>query len=105
MGIRPQRLRMQIFLISAFGTAIFVSVTGVFGFVGLMVPHLARAVSGTLHRGVVILSAMIGAVLLTGSDIVARVALSPQELPIGIVTSSIGAIFVFGLLLKTSRHN
>ena len=100
LGIRPQRLRKQVFLISAFGTAIFVSVTGVIGFVGLMVPHLARAVSGTLHRGVVALSAMIGAVLLTGSDIVARVALAPQELPIGIVTSSIGAVFVFALLLK-----
>ncbi len=105
LGIRPQRLRKQVFLISAFGTAIFVSVTGVIGFVGLMVPHLARAVSGTLHRGVVILSAMIGAVLLTGSDIVARVVLSPQELPIGIVTSSIGAIFVFGLLLKSNRSH
>ena len=105
LGVRPQRLRQQVFLISAFGTAIFVSVTGVIGFVGLMVPHLARAVSGTLHRGVVALSAMIGAVLLTGSDIVARVALSPQELPIGIVTSSIGAVFVFGLLLKHGRVN
>ena len=103
LGIRPQRLRKQVFLISAFGTAIFVSVTGVIGFVGLMVPHLARAVSGTLHRGVVALSAMIGAVLLTGSDIVARVALSPQELPIGIITSSIGAVFVFGLLLQKVR--
>ncbi len=100
MGVRPHRLRMQVFLVSAFGTAIFVSVTGVIGFVGLMVPHLARAVSGTLHRGVVVLSAMIGAVLLTGSDIVARVVLSPQELPIGIVTSSVGALFVFGLLMR-----
>ncbi len=53
----------------------------------------------------VALSAMIGAVLLTGSDILARVALSPQELPIGIVTSSIGAVFVFGLLLKHGRVN
>ena len=105
LGIRPQQLRKQVFLISAFGTATFVSVTGVIGFVGLMVPHLARAVTGTLHRGVVSLSAMIGAMLLTGSDIISRVVLSPQELPIGIVTSSIGAIFVFGLLFKNGRSS
>ena len=100
LGVQPHRLRKQVFLASAFGTAIFVSVTGVIGFVGLMVPHIARAISGPLHLGAITLSAMIGAVLLTGSDIVARVALMPQELPIGIITSSIGAVFVFALLFK-----
>ncbi len=103
LGVSPYHLRMQVFLICAFATSIFVSVTGVIGFIGLMVPHLARSVTGTLHMGVVLFSALIGAVLLTGSDIVARVALSPQELPIGIVTSSIGAVFVFALLLKRRR--
>lgn len=100
LGVRVQSLRMQVFLVAAFGTAIFVSVAGVIGFVGLMVPHLARGLSGTLHRGVVLLSAMIGALLLTGSDILARVMLAPQEMPIGIITSSVGALFVFRLLLK-----
>ncbi len=100
LGVDPNRLRKEVFLVSAFGTAIFVSVTGVIGFVGLMVPHLARALCGTLHSKVTILSAMFGAALLTGSDIVARILLIPQEIPIGIVTSSIGALFVFALLLK-----
>lgn len=103
LGVNPDRLRKEVFLVSAFSTAIFVSVTGVIGFVGLMVPHLARALCGTLHREVIILSAMFGAALLTSSDIVARVVLVPQELPIGIVTSSIGALFVFGLLLRRGK--
>ena len=100
LGVRVQALRVQVFLVSAFATAIFVSVTGVIGFVGLMVPHIARAFVGTLHLGVVVLSALVGAVLLIASDIVARVILAPQEIPIGIVTSSVGAAFVFAMLLR-----
>ena len=99
LGIRVHTLRMQVFLVSAFGTAIFVSVTGVIGFVGLMVPHLARGLCGPLHLATIALSALIGALLLTGSDLVAKLLLAPQELPIGIVTSSIGAVFVIWFLL------
>lgn len=100
LGVNVQRLRRQVFLVCAFGTAIFVSVTGVIGFVGLMVPHLARAITGTLHWGVIVLASLIGAALLITSDITARLLLAPQELPIGIVTSSLGAIFVFHMLLR-----
>lgn len=100
LGVRVEAFRLQVFLAAAFATAIFVSVTGVIGFVGLMVPHLARAITGPLHAGVLTLSALFGAILLLSSDLVARTILAPQELPIGIVTSSVGACFVFVMLLQ-----
>jgi iron complex transport system permease protein len=100
LGVRVNRLRIGVFLVCAFATAIFVSITGVIGFVGLMVPHIARAFVGTLSFGVVTVSAIVGAALLLASDILARVLLAPQELPIGIVTSSIGAIFIVSMLLS-----
>ena len=100
LGIRLRYFRMMVFLISACGTAIFVSLVGVIGFIGLMVPHMARWFVGPLHRGVIPLSAIIGAILLLTSDITSRLVLAPQELPVGIVTTALGAVFVFGLLIN-----
>ena len=92
------------FLTSALATASFVSVAGVIGFVGLMVPHLARGLVGPLHTFLLPTAALIGAVLLTGSDIVSRLLLAPQELPVGIVTTSIGSVFVFVLLIGMAKR-
>ncbi|WP_343564407.1 FecCD family ABC transporter permease [Kiloniella sp. b19] len=100
LGLNVNRFRLQVFLVCAFATAVFVSVSGVIGFVGLMVPHMARAFSGPLHGKSFILSALFGALLMMGSDLGARILLAPQELPIGIITSSIGAGFVFIMLLR-----
>lgn len=100
LGVKAGRFRLEVFLVSAFSTAVFVSVTGVIGFVGLMVPHMARALVGPLHRANLLLSALFGALLLLSSDLVARVLLAPQELPIGIITASIGASFIFVMLLQ-----
>lgn len=100
LGVDVEWLRRATFLVCAFSTAAFVSITGVIGFVGLMVPHLARSLTGPLHANLVILSAILGAAILLMSDIVARTILSPQELPIGIVTTSIGALFVLGLVRR-----
>lgn len=100
LGLSPARLRAEIFTVAALATACFVALTGVIGFVGLMVPHLARAVSGALHGRLLSLSAVLGAALLLASDMVCRVLLAPQELPIGIVTAAVGAVFVIGLVLR-----
>jgi iron complex transport system permease protein len=98
LGVDVGRLRTTTFLVCAFGTAAFVSLTGVIGFVGLMVPHMARALAGPLHGGLIMLAALIGAALLLASDIAARTLLAPQELPVGIVTTALGAIFVLALV-------
>ncbi|KEJ88710.1 FecCD family ABC transporter permease [Sulfitobacter donghicola] len=103
LGVPVQRLRFSMFFAAALATAVFVSVAGVIGFIGLMVPHIARGIAGPLHRNLVPTAAVVGATLLTGSDIASRLVLAPQEIPVGIVTTSIGSIFVFILLFRMSR--
>ena len=100
LGLSPERLRAEIFTVSALATACFVALTGVIGFVGLMVPHLARALCGALHGRLLAVSALLGAVLLLASDMACRTLLAPQELPVGIVTAAVGAIFVMLLVLR-----
>ncbi|MDI6029506.1 iron ABC transporter permease [Corticibacterium sp. UT-5YL-CI-8] len=100
LGVPVARFRMLTFLIAAFTTAILVAVAGVIGFVGLMIPHLARRFAGQLHLRLVVTCAVFGAALLLASDLIARTILPPQELPIGIVTSSIGAFFVVSMLIR-----
>ena len=102
LGVNVKLYRQVAFLICAFATASFVALSGVIGFVGLMVPHLARGLVGPLHGGLLITSAVIGAVLLLLSDIAARTLMAPQELPIGALTTSIGAIFVMYLVRRTA---
>lgn len=101
LGVPVRSVRFRMFLVAALSTAAFVSVAGVIGFVGLMVPHIARGLAGPLHRRLLPLAAITGSILLTGSDILSRLILAPQELPVGIVTTSVGAVFVFLLLLGT----
>ncbi len=101
LGVNVKLYRQVAFLICAFATASFVALSGVIGFVGLMVPHLARGLVGPLHGGLLTTSAVIGAVLLLLSDIAARTLMAPQELPIGALTTSIGAIFVLYLVRRT----
>ena len=100
LGVQPQRMRPAIFIVAAFATATFVALSGVIGFVGLMVPHIARSFIGALHGPLIAISALIGAGLMLGSDIASRTILMPQELPIGIVTASVGAVFVIAIVLR-----
>ena len=103
LGQSPEKLRTEIFLVSAMATASFVALTGVIGFVGLMVPHLARAWCGALHLRLISLSALIGAALLLASDLACRTLLTTQELPIGIITAALGGFFVVALVLQKNR--
>lgn len=104
LGVPVARLRFFLFFVAALATAVFVSVAGVIGFVGLMVPHIARGIVGPLHGRLIPAAALVGAILLTGSDILSRLLLAPQELPVGIVTTSIGSAFVFLLLIRGARQ-
>ena len=105
LGVPVKSMRFRMFLVSALATAAFVSVAGVIGFVGLMVPHIARGLVGPLHGRLLPLSALTGAILLVASDLLSRLLLAPQELPVGIVTTSVGAGFVFLLLLGTRKRD
>ncbi|WP_104398806.1 FecCD family ABC transporter permease [Vibrio penaeicida] len=100
LGINVHRLRSEIFICSAFCTASIVALTGVVGFIGLMVPHLVRPFSGMTHRRLLPLVALWGAVMLTTGDVVSRTILAPQELPVGIITAALGGVFVLYLVWK-----
>jgi iron complex transport system permease protein len=100
LGINVHRLQSEIFLCCAFCTAAIVSLTGVVGFIGLMVPHLVRPFSGVIHKRSLPLIALWGAVILLVGDLISRTVLAPQELPVGIVTAALGGLFVLYLVWR-----
>ena len=100
LGVDVGRLRLLVFSLSALATAALVALSGVIGFVGLMVPHIARALVGVKHGLLVVTSALLGAMLLVAGDLVSRILLAPQELPVGIITSAAGALFVLAIVLR-----
>ena len=99
-GIDVERLKkISIVLISAM-TGVAVSICGVVGFVGIVVPHLLRMVIGPGHRLMLPASVCLGAILLIGADTIARVLAAPAEVPIGILTAALGAPFFLFILLR-----
>ncbi|MCW8335397.1 FecCD family ABC transporter permease [Vibrio paucivorans] len=100
LGIPVQRLKRQLILLAAIGVGVTVSVAGMIGFIGLVIPHLGRMLAGPDHRKLLPISALMGAILLTSADMFARVAVAPAELPVGIVTAIIGAPFFLYLLFQ-----
>lgn len=100
IGVNVERLKRVAVVVVAAGVGAAVAVSGIIGFVGLVVPHLLRLSAGPAHRTLVIGSALLGAALLAGSDIFARVVASPAELPLGVVTALIGAPFFLWLLRR-----
>ena len=103
LGIRPDRTRALVVGAATLGTAAAVSVSGLIGFVGIVVPHTVRLLAGTSYRAILPLALIGGAGFLILADLIARVALSPGELPIGVVTAFVGAPF-FALLLRRGRR-
>jgi iron complex transport system permease protein len=100
LGIPVQRLKRQLILLTAVGVGVTVSVSGMIGFIGLVIPHLGRMLSGPDHRTLLPISALMGALLLTLADMCSRVVVAPAELPVGIVTALIGAPFFIYLLFQ-----
>ncbi len=91
LGVDADRLRRTGFVITSLITGVLVALSGGIGFVGLMVPHFVRLAVGADHRRVLPVSALIGAIFLTWADVLARVVVAPEELPIGVVTAFVGA--------------
>jgi iron complex transport system permease protein len=100
LGVHVPRVRIVIVLAATLGTAAAVSVSGLIGFVGIVVPHLLRLLVGPSYRRLVVLSMLAGATFLIVADLLARTVVSPAELPIGVVTAFVGAPF-FALVLRT----
>jgi iron complex transport system permease protein len=102
LGINVGRVRLLVVAAATAGSAAAVSIGGLIGFVGIIVPHTIRLLMSTSYRAVVPLSLVVGAGFLVLTDVIARTVLSPQELPIGVITAFLGAPF-FAIVLKASR--
>ncbi|MCJ1883905.1 iron ABC transporter permease [Pseudomonas sp. LA21] len=100
LGFDVERLKVELILCTALGVGAAVAAAGMIGFIGLVVPHLLRLIVGPDHRVLLPASIFGGAILLLLADLVARLALAPAELPIGIVTALIGAPFFLYLLIR-----
>ena len=98
LGINVKRVRLIIVLAATLGTSAAVSVSGLIGFVGIIVPHAIRLIAGSTYKRVLPLSMLLGAAFLIAADIPGRVLTDPAETPIGVVTAFFGAPFFLALL-------
>jgi iron complex transport system permease protein len=103
LGIDVERLKMKLIVAATIGIGVAVSVSGIIGFVGLVIPHLVRMLVGPDHRTLLPLSAACGATLLLFADIGARLMMSPAELPVGLLTAAVGAPFFVFLLISQRK--
>jgi iron complex transport system permease protein len=102
LGLHVGRIRLLLVAAATLGTAGAVAVSGLIGFLGIIVPHFVRLVAGGSYRIVLPLSLLVGGGFLAFTDVLARTILSPAELPIGVVTAFFGAPF-FAVVLRTAR--
>jgi iron complex transport system permease protein len=103
MGVNTGKIRTLAFALAAGITALAVSLSGLVGFVGLVIPHGVRLVFGPDHRQLLPLSGIVGAIFLVAADTLARTIIAPAQLPVGVVTAIIGGPFFLILLVKYSK--
>lgn len=103
LGVRAARVRLIVLLAASLATAAAVAVSGLIGFVGIVIPHVVRRLAGGSYRVVLPLSLIGGAAFLVLADLVARTVIAPAELPIGVVTMFVGAPFFVAVLRVTRR--
>ena len=103
LGLHPKRTRLIVVIAASLGAAAAVAVSGLIAFVGIIVPHTVRLLFGSSYRVILPLSMLFGAAFMALADLLARMALSPAEIPIGVVTAFFGAPF-FVLVMRTSKR-
>lgn len=100
LGVSVRKFRISVFIVAALITGVMVAFSGMIGFVGLIVPHIARMLVGGDNRRVLPISALFGAVFLIWADLLARKIMQPEDMPIGILTGFFGGIFFIWLLRR-----
>ena len=100
LGLNARNVRLRVFLIASLMTGVLVAISGSIGFVGLMIPHIARRLIGAEHRRLLPVSALLGSVFLVWVDVAARTLIAPEDLPIGVATAAIGGLFFIALMRK-----
>ena len=103
LGVNVKNLKDRIIFASAASVGASVSLSGMIGFVGLVVPHLLRLLSGVNHTYVVIGSALLGSSLMVFADLLSRLLIQPAELPVGLITSAIGSPFFLWLIFRINK--
>lgn len=101
LGADVERIKLRLVAVTGALTAAAVAVSGMIGFVGLVVPHIIRLARGPLHRGLLPAAFILGGAMLVGADVLARTAAAPIEFPVGVVTALIG-VPIFAILLRRS---
>ncbi len=104
LGVNLRKIKSSIIILGTILTGIIVSISGVIGFVGLVIPHITRSIVGSSHRRLIPAAILVGGFFLIVCDLLSRVIVSPQELSIGVVTSFFGAPF-FLFLIRKSQHS
>ncbi|MDU5451384.1 MAG: iron ABC transporter permease [Veillonella sp.] len=105
MGLSVKQLQLSIVVISSIMIATLVSKVGVVGFIGLIIPHLARIIGGPKHKHTLLFSALIGSIVMIWSDVLSRALYSPEEIPIGVLTSLLGAPLFIWIIMNRYKHN
>ena len=103
LGVETERVKKLMFILTSLLTGLAVSVSGLIGFVGLIIPHIARQIVGPDHRTLIPFAALLGAGFLVLADVLCRTVLSPVEIPIGVVTAILGGPFFLYLLKRKNR--
>ena len=103
LGVDIRRVRLTIVLAASLGTAAAVAVSGLIGFVGVIVPHTVRMMFGTSYRVLAPMSLLLGGAFLVGADLAGRTLAAPAEIPIGVITAFLGAPFFLVVLQRTGR--
>lgn len=104
VGVAVERVKLTVLAAASLAAAAAVSVSGIIGFVGLVAPHVARMLAGPDHRATLPLALIGGALLMVSADLVARTALAPLEIPVGVITAFIGGPFFLYLLARGRRR-
>lgn len=104
LGINVEKTKIYILILGTFMVAMVVSVSGIIGFVGLIIPHIVRIIIGPDHRVLLPASALVGAIFMIFADTIARTIISPVEIPVGIITALFGGPFFLYLLKKTKTQ-
>lgn len=104
LGVEAEGLKLKLLILASIMTAAAVSVSGIIGFVGLVVPHVVRMISGPDHRTLLPFSAFGGAIFMVITDTAARMLVAPAEMPLGVITSLLGAPYFLFLLYQSKKH-
>ena len=102
VGVDTDKLKLIIIAVATLLTGVIVSVSGTIGFVGLTIPHITRSIVGTKHKRLIPASVLVGGTFLVVADIISRVIVAPEELPIGVVSAFFGAPFFLYLIRRSN---